>query len=355
VFRQTLTAFPEAEEIGTAGDSFFMIFAKPSDGVRFALSVQKNLRKLAADTSRELLDRIGVLVGEVWVDHHETATRTKDLYGTQVDLCARVSSLANADQILLTRFPFDSARQVLSRDEVKGFEVLSWLNHGPYLLKGIDEPIEICEVGETGNAYLKPPADSEKATRYLSADAEPVLGWRPAIGQIVPEISWILDEKLGESGFGEVWRGHDKILKTQHVFKFCFRAERARSLKREVTIFRLLKERIGSHPNIVAIENVYFEHPPFYIVMEHIDGCDLSSWFDRKTPSAIPLDSRLRLIAQVADAVQAAHDTGIVHRDIKPSNILVTGSVADAHAYLAALKSMGCPTQSHHHCPGSKD
>ena len=335
VFRKTLAAIESGEEIGTAGDSFFLVFAKPSDAVKFALLVQKNVRQLAVDTGHSVLDRIGIHVGEVWIDHAETASRTKDLYGTQVDLCARVSSLADADQILLTRFPFDSSRQVLSRHDVKDFELLSWLNHGPYLMKGIEEPIEVCEVGELGKARLMPPTDSEKAVRYISSDAEPVLGWRPAVGQPVPETSWILDEKLGEGGFGEVWSGHDKLLKTLHVFKFCFRAERARSLKREVTIFRLLKERIGNHPNIVAIENVYFDRPPFYIVMQHINGHDLSAWFkDQENDSTFSVELRLRLIAQVADAVQAANDTGIVHRDIKPSNILVSGSSDQAHAYL---------------------
>jgi hypothetical protein len=60
------------------------------------------------------------------------------------------------------------------------------------------------------------------------------------------------------------------------VFKFCFRADRVRSLKREATLFRLLKERVGEHPNIVAIESVYFdEPPPYYILMQHVAGQDL--------------------------------------------------------------------------------
>jgi class 3 adenylate cyclase/tRNA A-37 threonylcarbamoyl transferase component Bud32 len=335
VFRETLAEYKGAEEIGTAGDSFFLIFARPSDAVQFALSVQRKLRGLAQETGHAVLDRIGIHMGEVWVDQTETSSRSKDLFGLQVDLCARVSSLADADQILLTRFPFDTARQALSPHDAGGFESLSWLNHGNYLFKGVEDPIEVCEVGEIGRARLVPPTDSEKATRHNSSDAEPVLGWRPAIGQPIPETSWILDEKLGEGGFGEVWRGHDKVLKSNHVFKFCFRAERARSLKREVTIFRLLKERVGNHPNIVGIENVYFEHPPFYIVMQYIEGRDLTAWFKQEQEGdKAPLELRLRLIAQVADAVQAAHDTGIVHRDIKPSNILVSGSYYDAHAYL---------------------
>src|SRR5580700_5354820 len=83
VFRSTLATIEGGEEIGTAGDSFFLVFAKPSDAVRFALSVQKNVRQLAGQTGYPVLDRIGIHVGEVWIDHTETASRSKDLYGTQ--------------------------------------------------------------------------------------------------------------------------------------------------------------------------------------------------------------------------------------------------------------------------------
>ena len=51
------------------------------------------------------------------------------------------------------------------------------LNYGPYRLKGVEESLKFCEVGETGKAALTSPADTEKAHRYIPVDAEPVLGW----------------------------------------------------------------------------------------------------------------------------------------------------------------------------------
>ena len=218
-----------------------------------------------------------------WIEEHESTGIAQDLYGLHVDTCARVQSLGQADQILLTRFPFDSARQALKGEELHGIEALSWLNHGPYRMKGVEEPLEICEVGEEGKARLRQPPDSEKAHRFMSADSEPVLGWRPAIDQVVPGTGWVLEKKLGEGGFAEVWLGRDKRLKTERVFKFCFRADRVRSLKREATLFGLLKERVGEHPNIVAIESVYFdEPPPYYILMQHVAGQDLASWCEAR-------------------------------------------------------------------------
>jgi tRNA A-37 threonylcarbamoyl transferase component Bud32 len=332
-----LGQFGEGEEIETAGDFFFIVFTKPSDAVKFSLLVQARLRALSVEVGRLVFDRIGIHVGEVWIEEHESAGKAQDLYGLQIDTCARVQSLGQADQILLSRFPFDSARQALKGEELHGIEALSWLNHGPYRMKGVEEPLEICEVGEEGKARLRQPPDSEKAHRFMSADREPVLGWRPAMDQAVPGTGWVLEKKLGEGGFGEVWLGRDKRLKTERVFKFCFRADRVRSLKREATLFGLLKERVGEHPNIVAIESVYFdEPPPYYILMQHVAGQDLASWCESQGGiEKLPLETRLDIVAQIADALQAAHDSGVIHRDVKPSNILVSNqSENPIHAYL---------------------
>lgn len=322
--RSILTQANEAEEIETAGDSFFLVFAKPSDAVRFSLILQSQLRDLSRGTSRKLADRIGLHIGEVIIEERMDAAKSKDLYGLQVDLCARVTSLADGDQILMTRSAFDNARQVLKGEDIGGVTELTWLNHGSYVLKGVDEPIEVCEVGEKGRAVLRAPADSEKVRRYIPPDREPVLGWRPAIGLGVPGTGWILENKLGEGGFGEVWLCRNKTTKDQKVFKFCFRADRVRSLKREVTLFRVMKERLGTHPNIAGVLDVYLEEPPYYLTMEYGAGQDLKKWCEAQGGvAAIPLETRLEIVAQIADGLQAAHETGVIHRDVKPSNVLV--------------------------------
>jgi len=324
--REILRGFPDGEEIETAGDSFFIVFVRPSDAVRFALLFQSRLRLFAQDHGQPILDRIGIHVGEVVVDKREDAAKPKDLYGIQVDTCARVTSLAAGNQILLSRTAFDNSRPVLKGEDIDGVGPLSWVNYGPYLLKGVEEPLEICEVGETDKAVLRPPPDSEKVHRFVSPDSEPVLGWRPAIGQAVPQSEWVLEEKLGEGDFGEVWVARNKKLNERRVFKFCFRADRVRSLKREVTIFRLLKERAGEHPNIVKVHDVYFDEPPFYIVMDYVEGKDLALWCEEQGGlDKIPYPVRLEIVIQVARALQAAHDAGVIHRDVKPSNILVCG------------------------------
>ena len=325
LIRGVLKDFTGGEEIKTSGDSFFIAFVRPSDAVRFSLIVHMNLRGLSDELGVPILIRTGIHIGEVFVE--EGSKQGIDLYGIQVDTCARVMSLCQGGQILVTRSTFDNARQVLKGQDIEGVTSLSWLNHGPYSLKGIEEPLEICEVGEVDHAFLKPPPDSENVHRYVSPDAEPVLGWRPALNQLVPNTRWVLDEKLGEGGFGEVWAAYHQTLKERRVFKFCFRADRVRSLKREATIFKLLKERIGGHPHLVRLHDIFLNEPPYYIEMDYVEGRDLVTWCHKQGGvEKVPLETRLEIVAQVAEALEAAHDAGVIHRDIKPSNILVGGS-----------------------------
>ena len=141
---------------------------------------------------------------------------------------------------------------------------------------------------------------------------------------------WVLTDKLGEGGFGEVWRAQNRESGERRVFKFCFRADRVRSLKREMTLFRVLGEHVGTHSGIVQIHDVFFDEPPYYIEMEDVPGKNLGMWCEEQGGAdSVPVDTRLEIVVQVAEALQAAHNSGIIHRDVKPSNILV---VDDADA-----------------------
>jgi len=342
IVRSSLAGFAGSEEIETAGDSFLIIFRKPSEAVRFAIFLQARLRQLRDETGAELHDRAAVHVGEVVIEEHEGRAKPKDLFGIQLDLCARVLSLAGPSQILLTRFAFDNARQVLKGEDLEGVGKLFWMNHGPYLLKGFDESLEICEVGELGLGPGTAPAGNEKAQRRLADDSHTVAGWRPAIDQLVPNTKWRLENKLGEGGFGEVWLGCHEALKDRRVFKFCFRPDRIRALKREVTLFRLMKSRIGEHPNVVNLREVYFDEPPYYIEMDYVQGKDLQSWCRQHGGvDQVPLETRLEIVAQIADGLQTAHEAGVIHRDIKPGNILLGGKSPQPGDVQAKLSDFG--------------
>jgi class 3 adenylate cyclase len=128
--RSILRRFADAEEIETAGDSLLLLFRRPSDAVRFALIAQRQVRGLAQERKIKLLDRVGIHLGEVVIEEHVQGHKPKDLYGSQIDLCARVMGLAQGGQILLTRAVFDSARQALKGEELDELTELKWLNHG---------------------------------------------------------------------------------------------------------------------------------------------------------------------------------------------------------------------------------
>jgi class 3 adenylate cyclase len=186
--RELLRQFPESEEIETAGDSFLLVFRKPSAAVTFGLQLQHCQRQLGETSGQPVRLRIGIHLGEVVIEEHEAGQKAKDLYGVQLDICARVMSLAKANQVLMGRGVFDSARQVLKGEDLEGIGPLEWLNHGPYLLKGIEEPVEVCEVREAGLVEAPgPPINSEKARRQVRAGEEQALGWRPGLGQLAPK------------------------------------------------------------------------------------------------------------------------------------------------------------------------
>lgn len=87
-------------------------------------------------------------------------------------------------------------------------------------------------------------------------------------------------------------------------------------LHREMQIIASL-----DHPAIVRlIDSVLLDDGREAIVMEHILGEPITSWAERESPD---IDERLRVLAQVADALQHAHAHGVVHRDLTPSNILI--------------------------------
>lgn len=178
--RRLLSEFPRAQEIGTQGDSFFAAFASPSEGVRFALRFQAMMA--SAFMGRGLRARVGLHLGEVVVTRGSDGESKSDLLGLQVDVAARICALAAGGQVLCSRPVSDNARQFL-RDGASGVGSLDWPSHGPKSLKGVTEPVEVCEVRVVGAVESKDdaavPDEVEAGTRFairgLSGAKVPVL------------------------------------------------------------------------------------------------------------------------------------------------------------------------------------
>ncbi len=310
-------------------DGFLMLFARPVDAVLYALAYHDGLAELSAELGAKLQVRTGVHLGELIVHRNapeDVARGAKpvEVEGLAKPMAARIMSLAMGGQTLITRSAFDLARRgVVGSDDAP--DNTKWMAHGPYVLKGCDEPVEIFEVGVDGSAPLCAPPDSAKARRSVAAGDEETLGWRPAGGLPVPQRKgWVLARKLGEGGFGEVWLAEHKRTKGRRVFKFCFDADRLRSLKRELTLFRLLRDALGDREDIARLFEVQLEEPPFFLESEFTPLGSLVDWAeDQGGIDQVPLQTRLDLVSQTARAVAAAHSVGILHKDIKPGNILV--------------------------------
>lgn len=134
---------------------------------------------------------------------------------------------------------------------------------------------------------------------------------------------------IGEGGFGKVRKGKDLELdrpvavKTlDPVWTEAEDADKER-FRREAKILAKL-----AHPNIPAIYDISFGSN-FHIVFQFIDGNNLRTILSSEPPSISEVRS---WFAQVASALQHAHDNGIIHRDIKPENLIVTAD--RRHCYL---------------------
>ena len=125
---------------------------------------------------------------------------------------------------------------------------------------------------------------------------------------------------LGAGGMGEVWRAEDTRLLREVAIKIL--ADhiahdpewKARFLREARTIAQL------NHPNIATIFAIEQEGDKVFIVMELIEGESLNTMLARG-----PMEPReaVRIMRQVAEALEEAHGKGIVHRDIKPDNVIV--------------------------------
>src|SRR5215831_14526762 len=110
----------------------------------------------------------------------------------------------------------------------------------------------------------------------------------------------------GAGGLGEVWKARDTRLDRIIAIKFLKGRHSARFEQEARAIAAL------NHPHICQIHDV----GPDYLVLEYIEGKPL------KGPAAA--GEAVRLAAQIAEALDAAHRKGVLHRDLKPANILVT-------------------------------
>jgi non-specific serine/threonine protein kinase len=144
-------------------------------------------------------------------------------------------------------------------------------------------------------------------------------------GSLVPgREHFVLESQLSASPRGEVWLARHSKTKELRVFKFGTEGERLTALKREATLYRVIRESLGERDDIAKIIDWNFETPPFYLESE-FGGDTLSQWTrTRADLHGYTQLQRINLFLMIAQAVEAAHSVGVLHKDLKPDNILIS-------------------------------
>src|SRR3954471_4612891 len=121
---------------------------------------------------------------------------------------------------------------------------------------------------------------------------------------------------LGEGGMGQVYRAKDTRLKRDVALKilpdaFAADPDRVARFQREAELLATL-----NHPNVAGIYGVEQADGTRSLVLELVEGPTLA---DRLAQGPIPVDEALLIAAQIAAALEAAHERGVIHRDLKPA------------------------------------
>lgn len=135
-------------------------------------------------------------------------------------------------------------------------------------------------------------------------------------------------EEIGRGGMGIVYRARRRADQQPLALKMMLKGELASRVERQRFEAEASAAARLQHPHIIPIFDVgEFGSRP-YFTMQLIEGRTLAQWLNA---GPISSEKAARLLAQIASAVQAAHDQGILHRDLKPSNILIDNR---EHAYV---------------------
>ena len=154
-----------------------------------------------------------------------------------------------------------------------------------------------------------------------------------------------LRECLGQGGYGAVYRGYDTLLKRDVAIKVVHASRIGRNSAFSSIDMVLHEARNVAqlrHPNIVSVYDAVLTEPYLYLVYELCDGSTLSFWMEMQREEMDPALAA-RIVEQLADALDHAHQRGMVHRDIKPDNILIDKSSEGANRlpFTARLADFG--------------
>ncbi len=141
-----------------------------------------------------------------------------------------------------------------------------------------------------------------------------------------------IDGIAGEGGMGRVYRATEIALQRPVALKLIAEAFAGDRKFRERFQRESMLAASIDHPNVIPVYEAGEVDGELYIAMRFVDGTDLLHAVGRE--GALPPQRAVRIVSQVAAALDAAHRRGLVHRDVKPGNVLLTGTGEEEHVYL---------------------
>ncbi len=149
--------------------------------------------------------------------------------------------------------------------------------------------------------------------------------------------------KLGEGGMGVVWRAVDTTLDREVAIKvlpaaMATQPDRLARFEREAKLLASL-----NHPNIAGIHGIHEVDGTSFLAMELVEGQDLQQ---RLAGGAMSLRQSLEVALQIAHAVEAAHESGVIHRDLKPANVKLTDEHVVKVLDFGLAKALSDPSQA---------
>ncbi|CAN5904566.1 hypothetical protein BH23PLA1_BH23PLA1_00160 [soil metagenome] len=169
-------------------------------------------------------------------------------------------------------------------------------------------------LGSGSGSGLHPFSDSGSGSQMgIPVDLEP--------GQIILGDRYVVVRRLGQGGMGTVWLVRHLTLEVEHALKLittniAFDEQMRARFGREAKVMARFE-----HPNAVRVHDAKVRQDQAYILMEYVRGQSLDGVLRPGQPQ--PVDWVFRLLSQIGDVLQMAHDQGIVHRDLKPSNLML--------------------------------